>query len=213
METIGERIKKLRKEKKITQKDLGIKLSISDAAVNLWEKDVNTPKLENIFLLADILNTTVEFLLHGKDNVDSNVTDFRPVARLLPVLTHVQCGTLTNVRSISPNEIEQWLPAPPNTGKNSFYLITQGISNLPDFSDGDYVCIDPDVQLQNVQTGEMIVVCQDDEATFKALVREFNTLYLKALNPNFQPNIIALKENSIYKGKYTGKFTPSKKFL
>ena len=59
----------------------------------------------------------------------------------------------------------------------------------------------------------MVVVRCDDEATFKALVREPNRMYLQALNPNFQPNIIPLKENCIYKGKYIGKFEPSKKFL
>ena len=37
-----------------------------------------------------------------------------------------------------------------------------------------------------------------DEATFKALVRDFNKIYLKALNENFQPNIIPLKENAEY---------------
>ncbi|WP_288400277.1 XRE family transcriptional regulator [uncultured Acinetobacter sp.] len=213
METIGERIRKLRKEKKLTQKDLAKILGISDAAVVHWEKDVNIPKLENLNIMAPTLNTTIDFIMYGKSDSSDNVKDFRPITRMLPVLTYVQCGLMTNVRSISPHEIEKWLPAPPETGKNSFYLIAQGISNAPDFNDGDFICIDPDVPLEYVQTGEMIVVIQDDEATFKALVRENKTLYLKALNPNFQPNIIPLKENSIYRGKYTGKFTPSKKFL
>lgn len=213
MSTVGERIKELRKLKKLTQKELAAKVGVSAAAFFHWEKDVNIPKLEYLNLLAPELDTTIDYIMYGKSDDSENIKDFRPITRMLPVLSYVQCGALTNVRSILPSEIEQWLPAPPNTGKNSFYLIAQGISNSPDFSDGDFVCIDPDAPFENVQTGEMIVVCQDDEATFKALVREFNTLYLKALNPNFQPNIIALKENSIYKGKYTGKFTPSKKFL
>ena len=213
MESIGNRIRNLRKDKKLTQKDLAKILGITDAAIVHWEKDVNIPKLEHLNIMAPTLNTTIDYIMYGKSDTSDNVIDFRPITRMLPVLTYVQCGLMTNVRSISPHEIEKWLPAPPDTGKNSFYLIAQGISNAPEFNDGDYICIDPDVPLEYVQTGEMIVVIQDDEATFKALVREHKTIYLKALNPNFQPNIMPLKENSIYRGKYTGKFTPSKKFL
>ncbi|WP_420002153.1 LexA family protein [Acinetobacter sp. LF10] len=213
MESIGNRIRNLRKEKKLTQKDLAKILGITDAAIVHWEKDVNIPKLEHLNIMAPTLNTTIDYIMYGKSDTSDNVIDFRPITRMLPVLTYVQCGSMTNVRSISPHEIDNWLPSPPDTGKNSFYLITQGISNSPEFNDGDFICIDPDVPLEYVQTGEMIIVFQDDEATFKALVRENKSLYLKALNNNFQPNIIPLKEDAVYKGKYTGKFTPSKKFL
>ena len=213
MESIGNRIRNLRKDKKLTQKDLAKILGITDAAIVHWEKDVNIPKLEYLNILAPTLNTTIDYIMYGKSDTSDKIIDFRPITRMLPVLTYVQCGSMTNVRSISPHEIEKWLPAPPDTGKNSFYLIAQGISNAPEFNDGDFICIDPDVPLEYVQTGEMIVVIQDDEATFKALVREHKTIYLKALNSNFQPNIIPLKEDAVYKGKYTGKFTPSKKFL
>jgi transcriptional regulator with XRE-family HTH domain len=213
MNTVGSRIKQLRNARKLTQKELAKKVGISDAAVVHWEKDVNIPKLEYLNILAPLLNTTIDYIMYGKLDASDTVTDYRPITRMLPVLTYIQCGTMTNVRSISPDDIEMWLPSPPEAGKNSFYLICQGISNSPEFNHGDYVCIDPDVPLDSVQNGEMIAVCQDDEATFKALVREFNSLHLKALNENFQPNIIPLKEGFIYKGKYVGKFTPSKKYF
>lgn len=213
MDSIGSRIKKLRRDKKLTQKDLAKILGVSDVAVVHWEKDVNVPKLEYLNILAPALDTTIDYVMYGKTDTYDKVTDFRPVTRMLPVLSYVQAGTFTNVQSISKHEIEEWLPAPPSAGKNGFYMIVQGISNAPHFSDGDYICIDPDVPLECVQTGEMIVVRHEGDATFKALVREFNTLYLKALNPDFHPNIIQLKEGSEYKGKYVGKFTPPQKFL
>lgn len=213
METLGFRIKKLRKEKKLTQGKLGNLVGVSDVTIGFWEKDVNEPKYENLESLAQILDTTIEFLKYGRHEMSESVKDFRPITRMLPVLDYVQAGNWTNVRSIEPHEIEQWLPAPPAAGKNSFYMIVQGTSNAPHFKDGDYICIDPDIDLNFVQTGEMIVAVCEDGATFKALVREPNIMYLQALNPNFQPNIIPLKENCIYKGKYVGKFESSKKFL
>lgn len=213
METIGTRIKHLRKQKKFTQKHLGKLINVSDVSVLKWENETNTPKLENIHELAVVLDTTVEYLLYGKNSESNNVTDFRPVTRMLPVLSDVQAGNWTNVQAVSKLDIQQWLPAPPNAGKNSYYMIVRGVSNFPHFKDGDYVCIDPDIDIEHVQTGEMIVAQCDGEATFKALVKDYNRMYLQALNPNFQPNILELRENCEYKGKYVGKFEASKKFL
>ena len=48
METIGVRIKKLRKEKKLTQGKLGDLVGVSDVTIGFWEKDVNEPKYENL---------------------------------------------------------------------------------------------------------------------------------------------------------------------
>ncbi|ENW95947.1 LexA family protein [Acinetobacter sp. NIPH 298] len=213
LDTIGKRIKHLRKEKKLTQKQLGKLLGVSDVSVLKWENDSNTPKLENILEIASVLETTSNFLLYGKYEVENSVEDFRPITRLLPVLTHVQAGNWTNVQSISKFDVNQWLPAPPNAGKNSFYMIVKGTSNYPEFNDGDYICVDPDIIIDYVQTGEMVVVQCDGDATFKALVKDNNRMYLQALNKNYQPNIIQLNENCIYKGKYVGKFETSRKFL
>lgn len=213
METIGARIKKLRKEKKMTQSSLGKILGVSDVSVGFWEKDINEPKYESLELLAETLDTTIEYLRFGRHEESESIKDFRPITRMLPVLTYVQASNWSNVRAMESHEIEQWLPAPPDAHSNSFYLIVQGTSNAPHFNDGDYICIDADIPIEYVNTGEMIVASCDDEATFKALVREHDRIYLQALNPNYQPNIIPLKENCEYKGKYVGKFEPPKKFL
>lgn len=213
LDTIGKRIRHLRKGKNLTQKELGKLLGVSDVSVLKWENDSNTPKLENIFEIATTLETSSNYLLYGKHEVENSVEDFRPVSKLLPVLTHVQAGNWTNVQSISKFDVNQWLPAPPSAGKNSFYMIVKGTSNYPEFKDGDYICIDPDVPIEYVQTGEMVVVQCEGDATFKALVKEENRMYLQALNKNYVPNIIDLNENCIYKGKYVGKFETGRKFL
>lgn len=213
METIGSRIQQLRKSQKLTQGKLGDLVGVSNVTVGYWERDVNQPQYETLMAIANILDTTVDFLKYGIEGSEPSVRDIRPITRMLPVLSYVQAGNWTNVKSVEEYEIDKWLPAPPNAGKNSFYMIVQGTSNYPHFRDGDFICIDPDISIEHVQTGEMIVAQCDGEATFKALVKEQNRMYLQALNPNFQPNIIELKENCVYKGKYAGKFEQPKKFL
>lgn len=213
MESIGSRIKRLRKDRKMTQGNLATLIGVSDVTIGYWEREVNKPELENLIALAEILEVPIDYLRYGIEETTPSVKDFRPITRMLPVLSNVQAGNWTSVRTISEYEIGQWLPAPANAGKNSYYLIVQGTSNMPYFHDGDFICIDPDIPLEYVQTGEMIVAQHNDEMTFKALVRENNRIYLQALNPNFTPNIINLIDGTIYKGKYVGRFEPPKKFL
>lgn len=213
MDTIGSRIKRLRKSKKMSQVELGNLIDVSGVSIGYWERGFNEPLYENLIALAQVLDTTIPYLKDGIEDAEPSVQDLRPITRMLPVLSYVQAGTWTNVKTIHEYDIEKWLPAPPNAGKNSYYMIIQGVSNSPHFNHGDHICIDPDISLESVQTGEMVVAECTDGATFKALVRDHNKIYLQALNPNFQPNILELNESCIYKGKYVGKFEPPKKFI
>jgi transcriptional regulator with XRE-family HTH domain len=43
METVGQRIRGLRKVTKTSQKELGKFCGVSDVAVGYWEKDINVP--------------------------------------------------------------------------------------------------------------------------------------------------------------------------
>lgn len=213
MKTVGNRIFELITQRKIKQNQLAKLIDVSPPTINGWINDKYVPKAEVLDLLSSALNTTNDYILYGKNPNNSDASDFRPVTRMLPLLTEVQAGNFTNTESITFLDIKEWLPAPPDAGKNSYYMIVRGTSNYPHFHDGDYVCIDPDINFSDVQTGDMIVVQSEDKATFKALVREYDNCYLQALNPNFQPNIIKLTEDSIYKGSYVGKFEKKKKFL
>lgn len=56
----------LRKEKGYTQKDLAIKLYISDKAVSKWERGLSLPDISLLIPLADILDISVTELLEGK---------------------------------------------------------------------------------------------------------------------------------------------------
>lgn len=69
---IGELIAKLRKEKKLTQKQLGEKLCVDGKAVSKWECGITTPDISIINNLSSILGITSTELLNGKLNNDLN---------------------------------------------------------------------------------------------------------------------------------------------
>lgn len=60
--TTGERIKKIRKERKISQKELARRIGVSQSAIALWENGVNTPLYNNLVALARELDTGISDL-------------------------------------------------------------------------------------------------------------------------------------------------------
>ena len=203
--TIGQRIRALRRSKKLTQVQLAKIAGVSSPAVTEWEKDSYLPKAASLDAIANKFGVTTEYILTGKGDPEamkkghSNVIPVSP--RMAPVLSWVQAGNFTNVESVDMTQVEEWLPLPVEC-TNCFYLKVQGISNSPDFIEGDYILVDPDVYYSDMLSGDMIVVRKFEDATFKKLVIETDgSKYLQALNPEFKPNIIPLDEDCHFVGQ------------
>ena len=70
------RLKEIRQEKKLSQKDLTKKLNISQQAISLYEKGDREPKLETWQKLADFFNVPVDYLLGiSKDRATLTIDD------------------------------------------------------------------------------------------------------------------------------------------
>ena len=65
-EKFGNFIKELRKEKGITQKELGEKLNITDKAISKWERGLSFPDITMLNLLPEFFEVDVSELLNGK---------------------------------------------------------------------------------------------------------------------------------------------------
>jgi len=74
---LGDKIKKLRQKKKLTQKELAKKLYISDKAVSSWEANRTEPSLDLIVSLSDILDCSASYLLYEKINKNNIETEIR----------------------------------------------------------------------------------------------------------------------------------------
>ena len=61
----GKRIKELRKKKKWTQKELAAKLDCQFSIFNKYESGIHTPPPEKLIKVAELLDTTVDYLLTG----------------------------------------------------------------------------------------------------------------------------------------------------
>lgn len=58
----SERLKRLRKEKKLTQKELAEQIGISQKSYSHWETGKNEPSLENLIKLVDLLEVSIDWL-------------------------------------------------------------------------------------------------------------------------------------------------------
>ncbi len=205
-QTIGQRIRALRRAKKMTQAQLAKVAGVSSPAVTEWEKDSYLPKAASLEAMANLFQVTTEYLLTGESKTELEnkiIPNIAKVnARMAPVLSWVQAGNWTNIEAVNLDGIDEWLPLPEDECSNCFFLKVQGLSNFPDFLEGDYIVVDPDVYFGDMQSGDMIVVRRGDDATFKKLVIETDgTKYLQALNPEFKPNILNIDEDCTFIGQ------------
>ena len=67
---IGENIRQARQKAGLTQKELGEKLGVSQAAVGQFENDKSTPKIETLQKIATALNIKLSELVSINDTLD-----------------------------------------------------------------------------------------------------------------------------------------------
>ncbi|WP_316515314.1 LexA family protein [Klebsiella aerogenes] len=189
METVGQRIKSLRKITKTSQKELGKFCGVSDVAVGYWEKDLNLPSGEALSKLAKFFNTSIDYILYGTAFEGRLITNMRKV----PVLSWVQAGFFTETKpSEILNDADRWVETSLRISDNSFALEVKGDSmtnpnGLPTIPEGATVIVDPEVEAMH---GKIVVARVDgtNEATVKKLVIDGPQKFLVPLNPRY-PNI------------------------
>lgn len=79
---LGENLKRLRRERDITQEQLSEIFGVSYQSVSRWENDNCYPDIELLPVIADFFNTTVDKLLGVDENLENEkvkkyLTDFQ----------------------------------------------------------------------------------------------------------------------------------------
>lgn len=148
-------------------------------------------------------------LPHDDQNeTDGNVSEPIPMkGEFIPVISWVQAGAWTTVEAVpAGTQFEEWLPPNPKCGKNGYGLVVSGESMLPDFRPGDKIYVNPDFQVSDLKTGDLVIVSSEGgkAATFKKLIVETDNMYLQPLNPEWSEKAIALEDGCKLVGKVVG---------
>lgn len=71
----GKRLREFRERKKLTQKEVAVKIGVSEQAVSKWENGICLPDIYNLKLLARVLNVSVDCLLDTENDGGEKVVD------------------------------------------------------------------------------------------------------------------------------------------
>lgn len=167
--TIGQRIKTLRNNLKMTQAEAAERAKISRTYYADVERGRYNPSLETLNDIAAALGTTAEEIFSGGGEKSFKV----------PVFGSVSAGNPL----IAMEDIVEWEELPKEwENQGVFYgLRVKGASMEPRISEGDVVIVK---QQNDVESGELAIVLIDgDEATFKKVQKSPDGITLIAFNP------------------------------
>lgn len=71
MNTMGSRLKALRKKYNYTGEEVGNMLNVSKVAIYNWEKDIRSPSPDVIEKLANIYEVSIDYLITGKESTST----------------------------------------------------------------------------------------------------------------------------------------------
>ena len=99
--TLGQRIKAKRKEKKLTQIEVAKRLGIDNTTVSKWESDVYEPDAEALVKLAELFDTTSDYLLGRTDDPKPPKTDMKDDS---PIPSSVQAWLRADTTGLTEEE-------------------------------------------------------------------------------------------------------------
>lgn len=178
-----EMLRSLRKEKGLTQRQLGAHVGVTQQMVGKWEKGQSTPDPGTLARIAELLEVTVDALL-GVEAPE----DFRPVSRYdrfrIPVVGTVKAG----YGALAFEEDYGSEYADVKDPDNYFYLVVRGDSMEPRIQDGDLALVHKQPTLDNGDLG--VLVYGDGEGTLKKFVVRGNAVVLHPFNPAYEDLVL-----------------------
>ncbi len=83
--TLGQKIKKLRSDKNLTQKEMADQLNVSFQTVSKWESDLNEPDLSTIRQIAKLFDCSLEYLINEDEDQPKIEKTAEPVVEVKEV--------------------------------------------------------------------------------------------------------------------------------
>ncbi|GAB6434004.1 MULTISPECIES: helix-turn-helix domain-containing protein [Bacillus] len=71
--SLGEQLKKLRESKGFSQEDVAKKIGVTRQAVYKWENGKSYPDIDNLILLSEMYNVTLDELIKGNQNIKEKI--------------------------------------------------------------------------------------------------------------------------------------------
>lgn len=201
------RVKELRKQKHITQEELGKVLDIQKAAISKYENGRAEPSTEVLKKMSAYFGVSIDYLL---GNAPAKTVQPKTTGRgvRIPVLGRVVAGIpIEAVEEIL--DYEEITPELAATGE-FFALQVKGDSMLPKLEEGDVVIVK---KQEDVETGDIaIVLVNGDEATIKQVKKVNGGIMLYGFNPDvYEPHFYSNQQIEELPVRILGKVIESRR--
>ena len=71
--TFGEKLKEARHSAKLSQEELAVRIGVSRSAIAKWETDKGLPDIQNLKIIASVLDVSIDHLLHDGTKLELSV--------------------------------------------------------------------------------------------------------------------------------------------
>lgn len=196
MATFAERLRELRNEKKMTMKDLADKLSLTEQAISMYERNERRPNFEKLEEIADFFNIDMNYLLGKSIIKNSYAHEFREITidkliRKIPLYDFISCG---EGGFVDDNIIDYVsLPASMFSARKEYfaqYAKGNSMANA-NINDGDLIIFEKTSTITNGMIGCFCI--DDNTATCKRLSISNDQIILLPENPSYSPIIVSVE--------------------
>ncbi len=181
MDTIGQRIKQLRHQKRLTLAQVAAYLGVKEATVQRYESGtIQNIKSHTIAQLAQLFECSPEYIAGWQQQSSTHSYPIEPLPQsyAIPLLGTIACGS-----PILAQENTEQMISVPDSIHADFALRCRGDSMIgARIYDGDivYIHCQPDVD-----DGDIAAVLIGEEATLKRVYKIPGRIQLRAENPSY----------------------------
>ncbi|EDT84710.1 transcriptional regulator [Clostridium botulinum Bf] len=84
---LGDKIKKLRKSKNITQEELGKNIGVTTSMVGMYETNARKPSYEVLIKIAEFFSVSTDFLLNTEEKLDMTLDSVKKIHNMVKEAT------------------------------------------------------------------------------------------------------------------------------
>lgn len=200
MSFIGQNIRYLRKEKKLSQAKLGDKVGKSESTIQMWETGFRSPTMESVQRLSDVFEISITDLMTKDIQTSLTLDDEYIYSQVdisyikVPLYGDISCGAGAFV----DDNILDYVAVPDdglNPNKEYFAQVAKGDSMIEvGINDGDIIIFE---KTNVIDDGKIGCFCIDEDvATCKKIKKGTTFIQLIPANRNYDPIVIDIENQN-----------------
>ena len=177
-----QRLKELRKSRRVSQVALAGVLGVTQQAVGKWEMGRSTPDPATVARIAEFFGTSTDYLL-GRSDLNQPAPSPSGNYRPIPIIGTVKAG----YDALAFEEDYGSAMADVRSPEDYFYLLVRGDSMEPQISDGDLALVRRQPDVENGQLA--VVIIDGEEGTLKKIIKKDSAVILQPFNPAYPTQV------------------------